>query len=315
MKNKYLRGIEGKMKATKFSQYLQSREELKFVDTPHWIYVIEAAIFSVIILVGTFWVSALIAGNYLTTPSEGGLDTILMAVAGWGTLFLEWGAIIFVLFYFINRVIFYLCTYIFASDRRLYVKTGLVRVLVRELSFDDIRATDINYGLLGRFLGYGKLLMDARFVDDFKIPYTHKPEFFAKLIHFDNDLAGDVNLSFALQGLKKDNASESDIPKSSNHVNDVPSRSQQSEEYQNIEKEKKKNQQKNESDLDIGYLQTSDLTAQKDFEDPAEYEGTSSAYKAGDMPDDPKDKDESDVKKKKNNSNMAGAQDSSGFKV
>ena len=55
---------------------------------------------------------------------------------------------------------------------------------------------------MGRFLGYGKLMLDARFVEDEELPFTHRPETFGKLIHYNNDLTQDVNLALATNDIQ-----------------------------------------------------------------------------------------------------------------
>ena len=252
------------MKATKFSEYLQSREELKFVDSPHWIYVIEAAIISVAVLFTAFFVSMFIENSLMTgfLGTGGAFDSIIATVLGYSTLIIEWGAILFVLVYFINRVIYYLTTYIFASDRRLYLKTGLIHVRVKEISFDEIRATHINYGLFGRFLGYGKLMMDARFVSDADLPFTYNPEIFGKLIHYDNDLVDDVNLSLALGDDKE--RRENDLPKFSQHGNDIVRQNEKTQYMAKMHRDHQKDDANDEA-LDIDYVQNKDKDADKEF--------------------------------------------------
>jgi len=192
------------MKATRFDQFLQSREELKFVDRPHWMYVVEAAIWSgAIIAIGIF-VNLFIASNIIYPRLNDNInaDGIIVNVAAYAARIALWGSFFISVIYFLNKLIFWASTYIFASDRRLYMKTGLLRVQVNEVSFEEIRKTDINYGWFGRLIGYGKLMMDARFVEDTDLPYIYHPEQFSKLIHYSNDLDGDVNLSYVTNGMK-----------------------------------------------------------------------------------------------------------------
>lgn len=193
------------MKATKFSQYLESREHLKFIDTPHWIYVVEALIWSVIIVAAGVFLKSFIADNviYPRLHEDITVDGFVINIAAYAAHFVLWGAVIWATIFFLIRLAFFVSTYVFASDRRLYMKTGLIFVLVNEVSFDEVRKTDISYGVLGRFLGYGKLLMDARFVSDMPLPYIYSPEKFTKLIHYSNDLEDDINLSFATNGMRE----------------------------------------------------------------------------------------------------------------
>ncbi len=193
------------MKATKFSQYLQHREQLQLVDRPHWIYVLEATIWSIFIILVGLWTHNWIGDRFIIPAlrGESTLNTLILNAIGYIALFFKWGSMAFAVFYFIKKICFYISTFVFASDRRLYFKTGLIRVLVFEMSFEEIQKTDINYGMIGRFLGYGKLILDARFVGDEDLPYTYKPETFGKLIHYNNDLSQDINLTFATKEMRQ----------------------------------------------------------------------------------------------------------------
>ncbi len=209
------------MKATKFSQFLQDREELQFVDRPHWIYIVEAVIWSAILILGGFFIHNLINDYFIFPRLENNIyaDGFFLNVAAYASLFFLWGSVVFAALYFISMLIFWASTYVFASDRRLYMKTGLIRVLVYEVSFDEIRKTDINYGLLGRFLGYGKMVMDARFVEDTELPYIYHPETFQKIIHNANDLAGDINISYVTDNMPDE--AEKILPKQSDAQDQV----------------------------------------------------------------------------------------------
>lgn len=203
------------MKATKFSQYLQAREELKYVDRPHWIYVVEAVLLTAIIFIAGFlakiWLARLFI--YPTLAVDPDANGFIVTAAAYIASMVFWGAIIWGTISFLYKIAFYLSTYVFASDRRLFMKTGMIRVLVHEISYDEVRKSDINYGLFGRFLGYGKLMMDARFVEDIDLPFTYNPEIFAKIIHYENDLVSDVNLSYATKGHRAE--ADRHVPKES----------------------------------------------------------------------------------------------------
>lgn len=194
------------MKATRFDQFLQNREQLKLVDRPHWIYLAEALIWSAIIITTGLIVNEFIGAIIIfpTLNNNVYADGLIVNVAAWFASFALWGSILIAVVYFLNTLIFWASTYIFASDRRLYMKTGLLRVLVNEVSFDEIRKTDINYGWFGRLIGYGRLMMDARFVEDTDLPYIYNPEQFSKLIHYSNDLDSDINLSYVTKGMSED---------------------------------------------------------------------------------------------------------------
>lgn len=187
------------MRATHFSQYLQDREELKVVDTPHWIYIAQAVLISILVLAFGLWLAGFIGTNVFFSDGTG-LDSLINKGMGYLAFGIYWLTLIGTVIYFLNRVIFYLTTYVFQSNRRLFWKTGLLLVRVNEIDFDEIRSAHLNYGFFGRILGYAQPIMDARFVSDIKLPYIHCPEEALKVIHGEQDLQKDVSLSFITQG-------------------------------------------------------------------------------------------------------------------
>ncbi len=184
------------MRATNVSQYLQHYEDLKFTDKPHWIYLVSAVFWAgIMVLVG--YISRRIISSYIIYPrleNNFYADGFILNIAAVISSYIIDVALIFALLFLIKRLAFYFSTYMFASDKRLYMKTGVMRVIVSEISHDEIRKSDITYGFLGRFLGYGRLLVDARFVKNAAFPYVYYPERFAKLIHLENDINDDENL-------------------------------------------------------------------------------------------------------------------------
>ena len=239
------------MKATKFSQYLQSREDLKFVDTPHWIYIVEALIWSCIIIAVGIIGNQFIANNFIYPQLNQNVaaNGFILNAAAYIARGLLWGSFLMAVIMFLNKLAFWASTYVFASDRRLYMKTGIMRVIVNEVSYDEVRKTDINYGWIGRFLGYGKLIMDARFVEDTKLPFTYSPEKFAKLIHYSNDLDEDINLSYVTDGMK-DRADQMVAKQSSVEKQVAPMREQSKIAEQKFAEDE---QRENKSDEEIAH--------------------------------------------------------------
>lgn len=228
------------MKATKYSQYLQKREHLQYVDTPHWIYIFEALIYAAFFIIVGVWISTFLLTSSLIQGTVGnmGIGGFILTILYYVALVVKWGLIIYGLGFFIHRVIYYLTTYVFASERRLYVKTGLIMARVDSVNFDEIRSIEVNYGFIGRFLGYGKLNMDARFVQDTEIPFVYYPERFVKLINHENDLVKDVNLSFATQGMND----PEQIRQMLKSEQGIPSNERQQkiiEHYENLARQKK----------------------------------------------------------------------------
>lgn len=80
------------------------------------------------------------------------------------------GALLFLTYYIV-----YVATKVLLTSKRVIYKTGLIRIRIDETDLSDVRAVHIDRGLLGQLLGYGKLRMDCRFVDDVSLPYLKDP--------------------------------------------------------------------------------------------------------------------------------------------
>lgn len=76
-----------------------------------------------------------------------------------------------------------LATVIALTTRRLIYKTGWIFVAFEEVEIDDIRAEHVHHGFFGRFLGYGTMKIDCRFVGDISLPAVKKPYRLIKAIH------------------------------------------------------------------------------------------------------------------------------------
>ena len=84
---------------------------------------------------------------------------------------------------FILSLIKALATEIALTNQRLIYKTGLIFVEVEELDLVEVRAEYVHHGLLGRFLGYGRVRLDSRFVGDITLPAIKKPYRLIKAMH------------------------------------------------------------------------------------------------------------------------------------
>jgi hypothetical protein len=63
------------------------------------------------------------------------------------------------------------------------MKTGWIFVKAKEINIEEIKGSNIDLGMLGRFLGYGKISLDARFVKDAEVPFINKPYRFARAMN------------------------------------------------------------------------------------------------------------------------------------
>ncbi|NCC22282.1 MAG: PH domain-containing protein [Alphaproteobacteria bacterium] len=122
-------------------------------------------------------------------PLQGFLWMLVFVLVGWGAyaLFPHWlaftipgalGAVIFMMY-----LIRFITTRIGLTDRRLLLRTGLIAVNVEEIDLDDVKAQRVDHGWFGRFLGYGEIHLDARFVGDVPLPDIDRPYALLRRIH------------------------------------------------------------------------------------------------------------------------------------
>ncbi|MGB4106693.1 MAG: PH domain-containing protein [Alphaproteobacteria bacterium] len=69
------------------------------------------------------------------------------------------------------------------TSRRIIYKRGLIFVDVKEVDLEEIKAADVNNGWFGRFLNYGYVLLDARFVTGVDLPAIAKPYRFVNALN------------------------------------------------------------------------------------------------------------------------------------
>lgn len=66
-------------------------------------------------------------------------------------------------------------TDIVVTSKRLLYKTGFIKIKLNATGIDDILGVNIDQGWFGQFLGYGRLHMDCRFIEDVYIPFAKNP--------------------------------------------------------------------------------------------------------------------------------------------
>lgn len=88
------------------------------------------------------------------------------------------GGILMILF-----LIMYLTTELGLTTQRVIYKRGLLMVDVKESDLEEIKAADVDNGVLGRILNYGYINFDARFVENVTLPAIADPYRFVKALN------------------------------------------------------------------------------------------------------------------------------------
>lgn len=154
---------------------LGKHERLVSMTRLHWIYILE----------GVFWLVLFIglglSYDHLLYRYGGMRGYIHDLFAGYALPFVVPFSPLAVTSFVIGIYLFwilllkYICTEIVLTDRRLIFKQGLIRVEIEETDLSEVHAEHIRHGLLGYFLGYGRVHLDCRFVDDIFLPAIRKP--------------------------------------------------------------------------------------------------------------------------------------------
>lgn len=138
---------------------------------------------AIFMLNGIFWFAALAAmgwafdfviwsylGAFVPT-NEFKIGAFSFSLApGWiGWFFTISGSAIFMM-----EFLRYTTTYIVVTTKRIIVKRGWINVRLDQTDLSDVKGVHVDQGWLGRFLDYGSVVLDCRFVKDVSFPYVPK---------------------------------------------------------------------------------------------------------------------------------------------
>ena len=177
------------------SRMIADGETLIGVSRLHWIYLVQ----------GLFWLIGLMAIGFILDALIGMALGALVPGVSLGFL----GESTFLELFFIGAGIYLFAVYFikvatteFAlTSARVIYKVGWIFVDVRELNLDEVRGSHINLGALGRFLGYGMVSLDARFVGDLVTGAINKPYRFTKAMN-EAQANIDSNISLVIDNVK-----------------------------------------------------------------------------------------------------------------
>lgn len=174
---------------------LEARERLICIGSLHWVYLAS----------GVFWFTTLAAigwgADYALWHYFGQfvpqyeIDTSYVRFGlreGWiGTLFTSCGAVIF-----LTQYLRYLTTRIIVTSLRVISKAGWINIRIDGTDISDVRGVHVDQGWFGRFLNYGKIRLDCRFIDDVNIPFVKDPYKFTRNIqHMKSEIESHENTS------------------------------------------------------------------------------------------------------------------------
>lgn len=173
---------------------ITSEEKLLFISRPHWIYPAE----------GLFWfalltITGIIVSNYFYDYI--GLHAIKFSVDLWILEFDEKNTPIPWAFAFTGLAMFwplflaYISAEVGLTNQRIIYKRGLFFIEIEQVDLEDIRAEHVSHGWLGWILGYGRIRLDCRFVDDLWLPAIRDPYRLIKASHTARMKRNDIDYS------------------------------------------------------------------------------------------------------------------------
>jgi hypothetical protein len=153
-------------------------ETLIGMTTAHWIYgatgIVWLAGMMIVGLVLDFYAASIFGNLFRNTGGEA--VSAISSVLFWMPTML--GIVMFFL-YFLMMI----SPEVGLTSRRIIYKRGIIFVDVKEVDLEEIKAADVNNGWFGRFLDYGYVVLDARFVTGVNLPAIAKPYRFVNALN------------------------------------------------------------------------------------------------------------------------------------
>jgi hypothetical protein len=153
-------------------------EKLIGISSIHWIYGIQGLMWLLgFLALGVFIDQNVtrLANNFPGNPGAISLN-LISDYALWICMAI---GVIFFLMYFTTMI----SAEIGLTTKRVIYKKGLFLVDVRQIDIEEIKSADVNNGWFGRFLNYGYVALDARFVNNVELPALDDPYRFTKALN------------------------------------------------------------------------------------------------------------------------------------
>ena len=161
---------------------ITKEEKLLSIIRPHWSYLVE----------GLFWFAGLtilgiIINHYFYEYV--GLHAIKFKVDLWILQFdqrhtpIPWAFALTGFGVFWPLFLAYISAEVGLTEQRIIYKRGLMFIQIEQVDLEDIRAEHVSHGWLGWLLGYGRIRLDCRFIDDVWLPAMRDPYKLIKASH------------------------------------------------------------------------------------------------------------------------------------
>ena len=153
-------------------------EKLIGIVSVHWIYALKGGLwFLGLFLAGRYGYSLLT--ELLVMYPQLQTNAAIMIFANWFFWICTAIGALLCLFY----IVMYLTTELGLTTQRVIYKRGWLMVDTKESDLEEIKAADVDNGIWGRFLTYGYIRFDARFVENVTLPAINDPYRFVKALN------------------------------------------------------------------------------------------------------------------------------------
>src|SRR5262245_14887204 len=131
----------------------------------HWIYGVKGLSWLVMMAAFGVFLQAYGAGFFNYVFRNSGADAIAAISRTLFWLPTSLGAVMFFL-YFLQMI----SLEVALTTKRVIDKKGLIFIDIKEVDIEEIKEVNVDNGILGRFLNYGYIKLDARFVSNIYLP-------------------------------------------------------------------------------------------------------------------------------------------------
>lgn len=157
---------------------ISDNEKLLAVGRIHWIHVAKGVSYLLVpLFVWSILIDVLTQHVYSVMPVALSEALHLMLYYIFCSILIM-GAVMFIL-----SIVHLMFTEIGLTTKRIIYKTGWIFVRMKEVDLEEIKAADIDNGWFGRFLNYGYLILDSRFVGSINLMSIAHPYGFLRALN------------------------------------------------------------------------------------------------------------------------------------
>lgn len=164
-------------------------ETLVLIARLHWIFVVKGLAWLAFFLLLSLGIDNLGAKLMLALDQAGrtGIAFLVFRLSN----YVQYGCAIIGLLMLGIYLSAYMTTTVGLTTRRLMLRKGVLFVKLTNIDLEEIKSEYVDHGMLGRFLNYGEVHMDARFVENFYIPNIADPYHLLRALNEARAASGD----------------------------------------------------------------------------------------------------------------------------